>query len=724
MQSQSYTKKYICLLLCMLSCFMYSQSENDNKDPKKRYYVVMTSEFQAPQFKIQNGVLRYSGDNPKEKEVFDRNDIFKFSQVYSRFKSSSLRSAFYLETTSKDLPSILLKNFPAKYRAIEDITDYKIELLSEDPYYPEEFTTNSVRIPFDDNTFDRLGLEYINAPKAWGITNELDPGTPIGISDAKVDDTDNEFDEGKVQFVGYYPFTNTTPDCDDPSGESTHGTGVASIAAAKGNNGYGSLGVCYDCNILATSYRPDVNLGPRDGELNGVLALAQHGARVINMSWGLKTPLNPDEYRSTYYGANFQEAVNEIVEEYDVVLVAAAGNRNSFEIWSGNTLIGYSNTPIHYEYPASLDNVISVSSVNHWYTLSEYPDTEFDTEFELNGDKYYRFIEDSVSPYVKDPENVNESPHGIYTNPWHPEVGFPMHTLNESVDILAPGYQVFGYPKIIYDCVGDLDPDVNAIHQSGKYGSGTSSAAPFVTGTIGLMYTVDQCLTSKEVEAILKLTAKDVESNSVNSNFVEYIGAGKLEAGDAVEFVNEMNAFDGDVKIKDHVFYRYNFDIRRFEHDLSLENVEFIEESTVTFKAKNSIDLIDEVTLDPNINGYIELGIDSDIENRCDYVPPIPPDPDPVDPDPVDPNPGNGEPTDEDVILAPNPARDYFTVELNYDDDQVTQVLIYNSLGVQIMDVVLDGQQEINVSSLNSGIYSVKIFTFQGYVFSKQLIKY
>ncbi|WP_298900966.1 S8 family serine peptidase [uncultured Psychroserpens sp.] len=722
MLKQSHTKKYICLLLCLLSGFMYSQSEDDIENPKKSYYVVMISEFQAPEFKAQNGVLRYSGDNSKEKEVFDRYEILKFYQVYSRFKSSSLRSAFYLETTSEDLPSILLKNFPIKYKAIEDITDHKIELLSQDPYYPEEFTTSSVRIPFDANTFDRSGLEYINAPRAWGITNELDPGTVIGISDAKIDDTDSEFDEGKVEFVGYYPFANTTPDCEDPSAESTHGTGVAAIAAAKGDNGYGSIGVCYDCNILATSYKPDVNTGPQFSELNGVLALAQHGARVINMSWGLKTSLNPDEYRATYYGSNFQEAINEIVDGYDVVLVAAAGNRNSFEIWSGNSLIGHSNTPVHYEYPASLDNVISVSSVNHWYTLNEYPDTEFDTEFELNGDKYYRFMEDAVSPYVKDPENVDESPYGIYINPWHPEVGFPMHTLNESIDILAPGYQVFGYPKIIYDCVGDLDPDENPIHQSGKYGSGTSAAAPFVTGTIGLMYTVDQCLTSKEVEAILKLTAKDVESNPINSPFIGHIGAGKLETGNAVEFVNEMNKSDGDVKIKNHIFYRYNFDISRFENDLSLENVEFIEDAKVTFKAKNIIDLSGEVTLEPNINGFIDLGIDNDIENRCNYMPPIPPDPDPI--DPVDPGHGNDEPTDEDVMLSPNPARDYFIVELNYDDDQVSQVLIYNSLGVQIMDVALDGQQEINVSSLNSGIYSVKIFTFQGYVFSKQLIKY
>jgi hypothetical protein len=142
--------------------------------------------------------------------------------------------------------------------------------------------------------------------------------------------------------------------------------------------------------------------------------------------------------------------------------------------------------------------------------------------------------------------------------------------------------------------------------------------------------------------------------------------------------------------------------------------------SKLKFKARNNIEILSGDYF-PENGGYINLNVDSSLVLDCPPPQPYIP---PVDPEPIDPGSGNGEPTNEDVMLSPNPTNRYFTVELNYDDDEVSQVLIHNSLGVLVMDVTINEQEEIDVSSLSTGLYSVKIFTTQGYEFSKQLIKY
>lgn len=104
------------------------------------------------------------------------------------------------------------------------------------------------------------------------------------------------------------------------------------------------------------------------------------------------------------------------------------------------------------------------------------------------------------------------------------------HQHNSSVDLSAPGY------------------DVAITVAPGWYvtGNGTSFAAPYVTGTIGLMLSLDPCLTPEEVEEILKITADDI--GSLNPNYAGGLGAGRLNAKAAVEYVAqnmiEANASD------------------------------------------------------------------------------------------------------------------------------------------------------------------------------------
>lgn len=90
------------------------------------------------------------------------------------------------------------------------------------------------------------------------------------------------------------------------------------------------------------------------------------------------------------------------------------------------------------------------------------------------------------------------------------------HQHNQMVDLSAPGYAVAIAPM------------------EGWYmnSSGTSFAAPFVTGTVGLMLDVNPCLSNANIEMILKNSSVDI--NALNPNYAGKIGAGRLNAAAAV----------------------------------------------------------------------------------------------------------------------------------------------------------------------------------------------
>jgi len=90
------------------------------------------------------------------------------------------------------------------------------------------------------------------------------------------------------------------------------------------------------------------------------------------------------------------------------------------------------------------------------------------------------------------------------------------HQHNNTVDLSAPGY------------------DVSISAASGWYltGSGTSYAAPQVTGTVALMLAVNPCLTQENIEYILKNSSLNIDS--INPSYAGKIGAGRLDAFAAV----------------------------------------------------------------------------------------------------------------------------------------------------------------------------------------------
>ncbi len=241
--------------------------------------------------------------------------------------------------------------------------------------------------PSDPKYADQWGLEKIQAPQAWDKTTGspsivvavIDTGVeythpdlenniwhnPEEIADNKIDDDDNGYVDDTIgyDFVTIsdsyvYAGEDAEPIDNDPMDLQGHGTHVAGIIAAEGNNGIGVSGVNWGCKVmpLRAGFKNSSGGGSllNSDIVRAITYAADNGADVISMSFG-----------SSYNSSSQRDAI-EYAAQKGVVLVGASGN-------SGRTT---------KHYPAAYDDVISVgattssdskasfSNYGDWVTIS------------------------------------------------------------------------------------------------------------------------------------------------------------------------------------------------------------------------------------------------------------------------------------------------------------------------------------------------------------------
>ncbi len=216
-----------------------------------------------------------------------------------------------------------------------------------DPLYPDLWGLN--------NTGQTAGTPDadIDAPEAWDfqtganiIIAVIDSGLDYNHEDIVgnvwintgeipnngIDDDNNGFiDDDKG-----WDFANND---NDPFDDNRHGTHVAGIAAAVGNNAIGVTGVNWTARIMPLKFLNAAGSGTTANAISAIQYATMMGARVSNNSWG---------------GGAFSQAL------FDAI--AAAGNAGQvFVAAAGNDGV---NTDITPSYPASynLANVISVAA--------------------------------------------------------------------------------------------------------------------------------------------------------------------------------------------------------------------------------------------------------------------------------------------------------------------------------------------------------------------------
>lgn len=336
-----------------------------------------------------------------------------------------------------------------------------------------------------------------------------------------------------------------------------HGMSTAATAAAQGDNGYGIPGVCYDCSIYSTSYG-DFKF------FNQLLELSRAGAKVINCSWG-----------STKYYETAQEAINELRENGTVIV--SVPHNEAFSKTNGQKP----------RYPGAYEHVINVGSVQHRY---DTPQESLKIE-----DKSGLYYGESVKYHLgrtggfagNDPENGAYKIYSSSTN-----------NLDSTVDIVAPGNFIFKYSE--YEKDGSIVYNPFAA---------TSPAAPLVSGTIGLMFSLNPALSVDEVNSIIKLTATNIDHIEANKPFYGMYGAGSLHTGRAVKFTHDMLHTDLYAVIENQYFSRWNFRLDAANR-IKIKNQYFVQDAVVNFNAIDEILIEEESVFLPSQNGSIVLTVD------------------------------------------------------------------------------------------------------------------
>ena len=157
--------------------------------------------------------------------------------------------------------------------------------------------------------------------------------------------------DGFADDVLGYNFSSNNPNINDDNG---HGTLIAGIVGAVGNNDIGIAGLNWNCQLLAIKILDENGVSSISKAISAIQYARQHGAKVINASWGFASDATTAEASQS-----LQQAI-ELAQSDGILFVASVGNGVSFQ--------GQNNDdPNVTNYPSSfnLDNIVSVAALDN-----------------------------------------------------------------------------------------------------------------------------------------------------------------------------------------------------------------------------------------------------------------------------------------------------------------------------------------------------------------------
>jgi subtilisin family serine protease len=191
---------------------------------------------------------------------------------------------------------------------------------------------------------------------------ELTSSTKVAVIDTGVDISHPDL-AGKIDAGDWIVCSDTTsPNCIPTTGgvdDNGHGTHVAGIIAATGNNGVGIAGAGAGTKIMSIKALNSQGEGSLTSVLYGAAYALDHGVKIINFSLGApETVLSADQI------ALIQTAINQIWGAGGLLVVAGGNCGDGVDSFCAGT-----NPKM---YPAASDNVLSVGAVTNTGGLASY----------------------------------------------------------------------------------------------------------------------------------------------------------------------------------------------------------------------------------------------------------------------------------------------------------------------------------------------------------------
>lgn len=152
-------------------------------------------------------------------------------------------------------------------------------------------------------------------------------------------------DDGNGFIDDYYGWDFSDGDA-DPMDATGHGTHVAGIIAAKGDNNTGISGVAWQARIMAVRFINAFGAGYTDDAIQAIHYAAAQGARIINCSWG---------------GGSPSAALRDEMAQTNALFICAAGNQAE-------------DADLQGFYPATfdLDNILAVAASDQMDRLTYF----------------------------------------------------------------------------------------------------------------------------------------------------------------------------------------------------------------------------------------------------------------------------------------------------------------------------------------------------------------
>ncbi|MEN3007628.1 S8 family serine peptidase [Pseudothermotoga sp.] len=243
-------------------------------------------------------------------------------EAYEKIKSANISGIKYVEPSYK---RELIKPLP-----VDDTITKSIGAVKTTSLRGEEEFSHAL-----------WGLEAIGAPQVWSqLTGRY---VTVAVVDSGVDGTHPDL-AGQV-IGGYRPSNNSIlPPNFDSSFGGAHGTHVAGTIAAR-RDGKGIVGVAPDAKIMPIVIFE--NFDPETGDYDyvgddevaeGIIWAVEHGANVMNHSWG-----------GWGYSHTLKLAFDYALD-HGVIMVVSAGNDHSDQ---------------HFHYPSNYPGVIQVAAAEY-----------------------------------------------------------------------------------------------------------------------------------------------------------------------------------------------------------------------------------------------------------------------------------------------------------------------------------------------------------------------
>ncbi|MCI1187582.1 S8 family serine peptidase [Hymenobacter sp. DH14] len=221
-------------------------------------------------------------------------------------------------------------------------------VVPNDPFYGRQWYLNN------NGTFALAPAQAgadIRMEDAWAVTHGdstitvalIDSGCKLDhpefagrIWRNRLEIPNNRIDDDHNGFVDDVKGWNFVSNNNNPTDDYGHGTNVAGIVGATGNNGLGYAGLNWGCKLMICKGLNAQNMGSYSWWTSAIYYAVDNGARVINMSLGGSSP-----------SLSMQDAVA-YATQHGVVVAACMMNDNSSVV----------------NYPAGLAGVIAVGATN------------------------------------------------------------------------------------------------------------------------------------------------------------------------------------------------------------------------------------------------------------------------------------------------------------------------------------------------------------------------